>query len=161
MLTLLTADFGLVRARAEGLRKPSSKLAHALQTLSESEATLLKGKEGWRLAGAVLTRNWYRDLGKPARLRAGKRASLILRLVQGESASTELFETYEEFLSNLEADDEILQDAAELRASLRILELLGHEEGGVPTLDEIAALKNGERRALVARVARGIDASGL
>ncbi len=50
LLTLLTGDLGLIRARAEGLRKPGAKLAHALQTFSESEVTLVRGKDGggWR-----------------------------------------------------------------------------------------------------------------
>lgn len=43
LLTLLTEELGLVWARAEGLRKPGAKLAHALQTLSGAEVTLVRG----------------------------------------------------------------------------------------------------------------------
>src|SRR3989344_8524709 len=61
-VVLLTQDLGLVRARAEGLRRSGAKLAHALQTLSEVDATLLRGKEGWRLSGAMLIEPWFSTL---------------------------------------------------------------------------------------------------
>ena len=36
-LLLLTEEFGLARARAQGVRKPGAKMAGALATLAESD----------------------------------------------------------------------------------------------------------------------------
>jgi recombinational DNA repair protein (RecF pathway) len=158
---LLTRELGLVRARAEGLRKPGAKLSHALQTLSYADVTLLKGKDGWRLAGAVLLRPWFRELTVSERLRAGKRASLILRLVQGETGDTALFDLFVDFLTNLPQQSESEQRAQELRTTLLILSALGHDEGGVPALEELLGMEKRDELALIARAERGINASGL
>mgnify|MGYP001567250827 CR=1 FL=1 len=53
-ITLITPELGLVRARAQGVRKPGAKLAAALATFAESSLVLVRGKEDWRIAGAVL-----------------------------------------------------------------------------------------------------------
>ena len=160
-VALLTHELGLVHARAEGLRKPGSKLAHALQTLSESEVTLLRGKEGWRLSGALLVRNWFIHLEPVARARAGKRASLLLRLVQGETTDARLYDLFKEFLETLPERTEEEQDAAELLITLRMLSALGHDAGDIPNEEELRVMKNGNRRALIDRISSGITASGL
>lgn len=160
-VTLLTEELGLVRARAEGLRRSGAKLAHALQTLSEVDATLLRGKEGWRLSGAVLIRPWFSELSPAARLRAGKRASLILRLVQGEVVEASLYAMYRELLQTLLTGDESEQDSAELLATLQTLSLLGHDDGSVPTREELQALSKDERRTLIARINRSLESTGL
>lgn len=166
LITLLTEDLGLVRARAEGVRKPGSKLTHALQTLSESEVVLLSGKEGWRLAGAVLTENWFGTLSRAGRLRAGRVASLLLRLVQGEGGDSSLYAAYAGFLRALPALAEEDQDLAECLAALSILRALGLDNAPLPAgnapyaLEALEAAKK-ERRDLIVRINRGIAASGL
>ncbi|HEX5774462.1 MAG TPA: recombination protein O N-terminal domain-containing protein [Candidatus Paceibacterota bacterium] len=165
-VTLLTEDLGLVRARAEGLRKPGSKLVHALQTLSESDVVLLSGKDGWRLAGAVLEENWFGKLSREGRLRAGRVASLLLRLVQGEGREHALYGIYAAFLSALPRLSEEEQDAAECLVALSMLNALGLDNGEVPPHESIYASETlavavAERKQLVARINRGIAASGL
>ena len=160
-VTLLTEELGLVRARAEGLRRSGAKLAHALQTLSETDVTVLRGKEGWRLAGAVLITPWFSTLTPAARLRAGKRASLITRLVQGEEIDTKLFTIYHNFLTRLHETPEEEHDSAELVTTLESLSLLGHDAGDIPSVDEVRALTKEERRTLITRINRSIEASGL
>ena len=61
-ITLLTPELGLVRVRAQGIRMPGAKLASALATFAESSLVLVRGREGWRLAGAVLEENWFKRL---------------------------------------------------------------------------------------------------
>ena len=61
-VTLLTSELGLVRALAQSVRRPGAKLAPALATLAESSVVLVRGKEGWRLAGAVLEESWLEKL---------------------------------------------------------------------------------------------------
>src|SRR3989338_714111 len=53
-VTLLTPELGLVRALAQSIRKPNAKLASALTTFAESSVVLVRGRDGWRLSGAVL-----------------------------------------------------------------------------------------------------------
>ncbi|MEK7510861.1 MAG: recombination protein O N-terminal domain-containing protein [Patescibacteria group bacterium] len=160
-VTLLTEDLGLLRARAEGLRRSGAKLAHALQTLSEVEATLLRGKEGWRLSGAVLITPWFSELPPSARLCAGRRASLITRLVQGEIIDAPLYEVFISFLETLRHEEEAGQDSAELHATLSILSLLGHDDGAVPSIDEIRALTKEDRRLFITRINRSLESTGL
>ncbi|MDE1919605.1 MAG: recombination protein O N-terminal domain-containing protein, partial [Patescibacteria group bacterium] len=63
LVTLLTPGLGIVRARAQGLRRSGAKLAAALATFAESEVVLVRGREGWRVTGAVLEENWFMKMG--------------------------------------------------------------------------------------------------
>ncbi len=166
LLHLLTSEFGLVRARAQGLRKPGAKLAGATQTLSEFEAILVRGKEVWRLSGATLTRNRFRELSSDARARAGRVAKLILRLVHGEMRDKALYESFMAYLCALPTLSSAKADAAECVAVLSILRALGLDAGTIPggehpyreeSLDEVE--KN--RRQYILRINHGITASGL
>ena len=122
---------------------------------------MLRGKEGWRLSGAVLVEPWFQKLSPAARTRAGKRASLILRLVQGETVDAKLYDTFVGFLNELAQGDDVEQDRAELFATLKILSILGHDDGPFPSEEEVKALSKDERLALIGRINRGLEASGL
>lgn len=165
-LMVLTPEFGLIRVRAQGLRKPGAKLAPALQTLTECEAIFVRGKDGWRLSGAVLVCNWTQVLSREARARAGRVASLILRLVRGESSDPTIFFVFNDFLSSLRALSEVHQELAEVVVALAILKDLGLDDG---ELSEQALVFNEEaltelmsgKRDMILRVNRGLTASGL
>jgi DNA repair protein RecO len=172
VVILLTSEVGLVRARAQGIRKPGAKMASALQTFVESDVLLLRGKDGWRLVGALHGTDWFARLSRPARLRAGRIASLILRLVHGEinDSNQVLYSIFLQFLTILaesEEANESLEDAAECLAALRILHALGVDAGEVPgglagdfggeALAEVTA----NRAEIILRINRGIAASGL
>jgi DNA repair protein RecO len=167
LVTLLTADLGLVRARAQGLRKPGAKLSASLQTLSEAEVILVRGKEAWRLSGAVLKQNRFQQMERPARLRAGRIAGLIVRLVAGESADPALYQILTGFLEVLTHSDEAAQDSAECLAALRILHTLGLDAGEEPVAERGAygaaqlATTTSNRASIISRINRGIAASGL
>lgn len=167
LVTLLTGDFGIIRARSQGLRKPGAKMGAGLQTLAESDVTLLKGKEGWRLAGSVLARDWARAFTPRTRTRAGRVAELMLRFVRGEVNDPALFIIYTNFISSLAPLSEEEQDAAECLAVLRILRALGLDAGEIPG-DSDADFSDAARTAVLAnrkeyitRINRGIAASGL
>ncbi|KND51587.1 MAG: DNA repair protein RecO [Parcubacteria bacterium C7867-007] len=167
LVTLLTADFGVLRARSQGLRKPGAKMSAGLQTLAESDVTLLKGKEGWRLAGSVLARDWAHVLPSKARTRAGRVAELMLRFVHGEAADPTLFTIYTNFITVLPSLNEEDQDAAECLAVLRILRTLGLDAGVIPGegdedyTDIARSAVRDDRAAIISRINRGISASGL
>lgn len=161
LITLLTEEFGVVRARAEGIRKPGAKLAHALQTFDRCTATLVRGKEGWRLSGAVLEENVFLTLSRTARERASRVNGLLLRLIQGEVSDPALFPLFLQFIQTLQTGGEDAQDAAECFTALRLLSHLGLDAGTIPDDKGFSPLTPEERRALVTRINRGISASGL
>lgn len=166
LLFLLTEEFGLLKVRAQGVRELGAKLSGAVQTLSESEVILVRGKEVWRLSGALLTRAWARALSKENRKRAGRVAGLILRLVQGESHDQELFHIYRAFLEALSQLDEKDSDTAELICALLVLRTLGFDAGEIPEGKELFATETlqsveSNRKAYIARINNGIAISGL
>ena len=152
-LTLLTEDFGLVRARAEGLRKSGAKLASSLQTLCECDVTLVRGKDGWRLTGALLSENRFRGLAVPARASAARVAALFLRLMPPDAHEPGFFILYADFLKRLPVLGQEEQDTLECTVALSLLGMLGLDEGtSVEILD---------KNDTIVRVNRGIAASGL
>ena len=153
VLTLLTEDFGLVRARAEGLRKSGAKLASSLQTLCECDVTLVRGKDGWRLTGALLSENRFRSLDALARECAARTAALFLRLMPPDAHEPGFFMLYTDFLRELSLVGQDAHDAPECAIALSLLAMLGLDPGpSVETLD---------RNDSIVRINRGIAASGL
>jgi recombinational DNA repair protein (RecF pathway) len=156
-VVLLTMDVGLVRARAQGVRRPGAKLAAALTTFSESELMLVQGKEFWRVAGAVLKENWFLRIGNSsARARAARICNLLLRLVAGETRDTLLFPIITEFFELLASLPEERHEETEIIAALRILAALGLDTGEIPK-----EISNENRTSCIRRINRGIEASGL
>jgi DNA repair protein RecO len=168
--SLLTEDFGLIRARSQGARKGSAKMSAGMQTLSASDVTLLRGKDVWRMAGAVLEKNWARELDGAARKRAARVLELADRLIRGEHSDPELFLILSSFLRALPERTEEEQDAAEMLAVLRMLHALGVDAGdtygeaddytsGTPESALERALT--DRTVLITRINHGISESGL
>lgn len=167
LVTILTAELGLVRARAQGLRKEGAKLAPALATFTESDLVLLRGKDGWRVAGAVLGENWFAALPhKDARARAARVCGLLLRLVAGESPDAELFPIVRNFFEALARTPGEDHEQLEILAALYVLRSLGLDADEGRSAEEIFSpeLRRsvGENRSqFIARINRGIAASGL
>lgn len=166
-VTVLTPELGLVRARAQSLRKPGAKLATALTTYAESSLVLVRGKEQWRVAGAVLGENWFAKMRSVhARRGAARVSGLLLRLVAGETQDAKLFPIMQGFFQALVELPEEAHDAAEVLAVSHILVALGLDAGGIPgeplcfdptLLADIAS----DRPSYISRINRGIAASGL
>lgn len=166
-VTLITPELGLVRARAQGVRKPGAKLAAALATFAESSLILLRGKEGWRIAGAVLEENWFKRIGKRLpRMRASRISGFIVRLAAGEGQEQPLFPVVRGFLEAVSSLSEEEHEDAEILAALRILSALGLDAGDIPggapdfTPDVLSRIREARPR-YIARINRGIEASGL
>lgn len=167
LVTLVTRELGIVRARAQGLRKPGAKLAHALQTFNGSDVILVRGKEGWRLSGAILVHDHFASLSAIEREIAGRVAGLMTRLVSGDTIEEELYSSFEELLHTLPTCTIQDHDEVEILSALSLLRLLGLDAGeavpvetgryGAVALAHVRA----HRKELVSRVNRGIEASGL
>ena len=169
-LALLTPDLGLVWARAAGLRRTESKLAHALVTFAESDVVLVRGREGWRVTGAVLEVNWFSRLATlDARRRAARVAGLLLRLSPGESPEHSPFAIITDFFEALAHEAEQVREGAEMLAAAHLLATLGfadvenarEEEVVSPFSPENLARVADDRDHYITRINRGIAASGL
>ncbi len=167
LVTILTPELGLVRARAQGLRRPGAKLAPALTTFAESDLILLRGKEGWRVAGGILAENWFMRIhDRKCRVRAARLSGLLTRLVAGEAPDADLFPVLQGFFRALSTVEEAAHESAEILAALYILSTLGFDAGDLPSAtrefsSEALTRAAAERTLFIARINRGIEASGL
>ena len=166
-IIFLNPDLGLVHARAQGLRNTGAKLASSLATLTESRVVLVRGKEGWRVTGAVLEENWFARLPEAApRERLARVTGLLLRLVAGETQDSELFPVVKAFFVALATLPEDRHEAVEILAVLRILASLGFDTGEIPEDTALfSAFSFAEiienRAGYIARINNGIAASEL
>lgn len=87
--SFFTKEFGLVRARASAVRAERSKMRYALQNYSRAEVALVRGKRGWRAAGASSLQSAHGDVRGVSTF--ARIAELTMRLVHGEEANEYLF----------------------------------------------------------------------
>jgi len=130
ILTLLTRDLGLIQAVALGCRNNCSKLRSTLLDLAFIQATLVRGKNGWRLTTASLERHLYFDL-IPVQEKikvAGRFFSLLKRLIRGEHPEPVLFDNVSEGLRFLAKTDFSAEDLISFESILviRLLRVLGY-----------------------------------
>jgi DNA repair protein RecO (recombination protein O) len=125
MFSLYTSDFGLVRARATSVRSEKSKMRYALQLYSRANVSLVRGKNGWRAAGASAATS---AIGKdPSGVAAFARLSeLVVRLVAGEEENHYLFETLAQAHAALMREHVESHATIEIVAAARILYALGY-----------------------------------
>ncbi len=167
LVILLTPELGLVYARAQGVRNSGAKLSGALTTLAESNLMLVRGKEGWRIVGALLEENWFEKIGEfSSRKRAARISGLLVRLVAGEIRDPALFSVVRGFFQALTILPNEMHEAAEMLAALRALSVLGLDAGQIPGESELFSESlltsiNAERTEYITRINRGIAASGL
>ena len=166
-VVLLTSELGLVRTLSQGVRKSGAKLSHALTTFAESDVVLVRGKDGWRLSGAVLVENWFALLGyAEPRARAGRVSSLLLRLVAGETNDRKLFPVVRDFFNALASLPIDMHESVEILVALRILATLGLDAGETPSSEtafnlELLAEIAKNRTGYIVRINNGLEASGL
>src|SRR5665213_2633285 len=122
---LYTRDFGLVRARATSVRSEKSKMRYALQSYARADVALVRGKNGWRLAGASAATS---AIGKDTSgVSAFARVSdLILKLVAGEERNEYLFETLSHAHTALMRESVEAHATIEIVAAARIMYALGY-----------------------------------
>jgi recombinational DNA repair protein (RecF pathway) len=138
--SILTRDFGLIRATALGVRKETSKLRGSLEPLSFSLVSVVRGKEFWRITSAMFQSQAPQEFSAPL--------YLLERLMLGEGAHTELFGDIEEEVRQHDPEDEM----SETRLVSKILFHLGYLE------DEDLKLP---KKSLIQAINKGIEASGL
>lgn len=153
---LYTRDFGLVWARASGVRKESSLMRFALQRGSCVQVGLVRGKNGWRIAGA--SRPNLLAGTAPGASTFARISLLMLRLVRGEGENTYLFDTLANAQEALRSAPKEMAATVEVVCVARMLYALGYlSVEGFETLlfthtsfalPEIEGAKNSENKLL-------------
>lgn len=139
LYSLYTEEFGLVRAKAQGVRLLASKLRYNIDDYAFATFSLVKGKEVWRVTGAE------KAASGPALAKARARVlSVARRLVQGEERSRETFAALLPLADDAAKPEDA--DAIELLAIVRLLAALGYLPERDLSLDDVRA----KRRELVA-----------
>ncbi len=124
---ILTRDFGLIYASAQGIRKISSKLRFVLQDFAYIRVDLVRGRDFWRITTASKT-NLLEFVINPIALGITANISKLLRrLLAGEEANEKLFMDLVSGFSVLEkAKDKKEAHNIETIIVLRILNNLGY-----------------------------------
>ena len=122
MLTLYTDDFGLLYARAAGVRLERSKLRYALADYTYTHVALVRGKAGWRLVGAIGQATEMPE--RRAIVSFARIASLVTRLVHGEDRNEYLFGTLRAARESLQRGED--SELIEVISVSRILHALGY-----------------------------------
>ncbi|TAL48748.1 hypothetical protein EPN83_03035 [Patescibacteria group bacterium] len=169
---LLSRDFGMVHAYAQGARALPSKLRPNLLDFSQIRVSLVRGRERWRIVNAELSRNFFQILrSSPVKLCVMARLFSFLRSrLHGEERNPELFTALEAGLAALgeKALTEGEIQAVEYITLARILFFLGYLRAD----ENLSPLLSGEsissremaragviRRSLIRTINQGIAES--
>ena len=127
---LLTRDYGVVSATAEGIRCLNSKLRSGLTQFAYSDITLVRGRGGWRIVTAEPRSHFYNDLrDNPAARKVVARVALLCRRLMDESADGQaLFHTVLTGFRMLAHSGQSQLPAIERLTVLRLLFVLGYLE---------------------------------
>ncbi|MCE9541118.1 recombination protein O N-terminal domain-containing protein [Candidatus Kaiserbacteria bacterium] len=123
-VALFTRDFGLVYGRATSVRSERSKMRYATQHYTRAFVSLVKGKKGWRLAGATALLNAGEDTKGVAAF--ARISELTMRLVRGEEHNAYLFEVLSETHTALMREHVEAFATIEIVCVARVLYALGY-----------------------------------
>ncbi|RJQ35565.1 hypothetical protein C4568_00760 [Candidatus Parcubacteria bacterium] len=124
VFALYTPDFGLVRARGSAVRTEKSKMRYALQSYGRVSVALVRGKRGWRVAGAQAIQPAAGDVRSIAAF--ARIAELVLRLVHGEEINPYLFAALSEAHQALMREENAAWPTIEIVCVARVLYALGY-----------------------------------
>ncbi len=169
LVFILTAELGLVRAKATSSRREASKLRYGLEPLSAGRYTFVRGKQEWRLTGVDEAANIAVRSTPLQRKRLGQVSRLLMRLVLGAEHTPELYATVRKGFESL-AHTEENADSVECVLVLRILAHLGYLPE-LPALapfvesdqfsPELAAEAAASRKLLIKLINDSLQATGL
>lgn len=110
IVVVYTKDFGLIHARATGVRLQKSKLKSSLQTLMRVRVSLVRGVREWRITGAEEGVSCTISNSVAARI-----ALLLTRLIRGAERNESLFDFLDEHMyTTCEMRDELFYVAGVL-----------------------------------------------
>ncbi|OIO32645.1 MAG: hypothetical protein COZ49_00295 [Candidatus Yonathbacteria bacterium CG_4_10_14_3_um_filter_47_65] len=173
LLRLFTKEFGIVFARAQGVRELRSKQRYNLRSLSLINIDMVRGRGSWRIISAETRRSFSSIMGDEKKREAIAAPLLLLKkMFVGETADSGLFDDVICGMAFLEKGiflKEELRDFEVLFVS-KILYHLGYWEahasdrelfsGDSWSIDAFASMRP-LRRELVARINQAISAAHL
>ena len=130
---LLTRDLGLVVARAQGIRRDTSRLKGVLQEYSLATVAYVRTKAGWKITTAIAEENFFFEnsaIGNVAENSSDRRKVMaritqsLIRFITGEENNPEIFDTVVAGFSALHQTSEA--HGVELLILARILARLGY-----------------------------------
>ncbi len=155
--SIYTEQFGLLRAHAQGVRHLKSKLRYNLADYSLATFSLIRGKELWRVTGAVAEGDGGAGFssGQDILKVRARILSFMKRLVQGEERNDELFaillELFPDTSSRISGREELL--GFETRILARCLSALGYVD--------LASLEGMGQKELIAAINKALRESQL
>lgn len=127
---VFTKDIGLVGVHAQSTRAIHSKLRYALNDLSYSSLSLVRGKHSWKLTNAAPQKNFFTLFrGDESKLVLTARIlSLLKKLVPGEEKNPDLFEVIHKGIVYLESVNVTEEELKNIEAliMLRMVSILGY-----------------------------------
>ncbi len=87
---IFTEDFGLIFASAKSVREETSKLRYALQDLTQTKVSLVKGRGMWRITGAEAPIEAL-NLDIDSKVIFGKVSTLVRRVVPVDQKNTDIY----------------------------------------------------------------------
>lgn len=123
-ILLFAREAGMVYVQAKSVRKEESKQRYALQNASRIRATLVRGKTGWKVAGAEPLQNLYAT-AETREARALLRDTILLlrRFMHGEVPHQNIFD---DVIAVLSRSTEYPQKPLQTLLFIRILHTLGY-----------------------------------
>jgi recombinational DNA repair protein (RecF pathway) len=123
-ILLFAREAGMVYVQAKSIREERSKQRFALQDASLARVTLIRGKTGWKVAGAESLRSFYAE-AKSREARAFLRDTILLlrRVMQGETPHPDIFD---DVMSVFEKREVVSYKAVEALLFARTLNVLGY-----------------------------------
>lgn len=167
VLVQIFTPAGLLRARATSARSEKSKLRYGLEPLTEARFSLVRGRYEWRLTGVEAVSRRYVASAPAQRAAMARVARLLERLIHGQEASVQLYNTViEGFAAFVSAPS---PEAVEVVLVLRILSHLGYlpqTEALAPFIDgqfnvELSAKALESRALLIRTINESLQATGL
>lgn len=138
--TILTRELGIVRAKAQSVRKVTSKLRFGLQYLSLGTIDLIRAKDFWRIVGVsnesslVPTDITHKPLHRIV--------TLLSRIVPQDEGSSDMYDTIvsaSDLFSVYQGTQ--YEEAIEIISVARILALSGYWDDALPVYENTALLQ--------------------
>jgi len=117
---LFTEQFGLLYAHGQGVRELKSRNKYALQVGQLSEVTLVRGREVWRITGAIEKDGMYSLHTLPKR----RVLHTTTKLLALEDAAREVFDVLRVYATHVPTVT-VDEDLVEALVMLRIMDKLG------------------------------------
>ena len=165
---ILTQGLGLVVASARSARRVASKLRYGLEPLTLARFCFVHGAHEWRVTEASAVNN-LATASSEARAAMGRIAQLLLRLIHGQEANTQLYTDVKEGFRLIASAEHGSLNSIEVVLVLRILSHLGYlprTEALAPFVEndfslELSAKALTARALLVRAINESLQATGL